>query len=145
MVDQPFFIIFDAAAIVVLGWWLWKLLSPTHHFEQHWRWRLALLGALALSIGAILFVLRTWASFDVVDDPFYIVGYLALGVVCSGEPRESSQRVSRERHAVVGTDSMGEPELAEEPSKHGLRTGVRLGVLAGRRDRSRNPSGPSFR
>jgi hypothetical protein len=43
MVDQPFFIIFDAAAIVALGWWLWKLLSPTHHFEQHWRWRLALL------------------------------------------------------------------------------------------------------
>lgn len=81
MVDQPFFIIFDAAAVVVLGWWLWKLLAPTHHFVQHWRWRIALLAALALSIAAILFVLENWASFDVVDDPFYIVGYLALGVV----------------------------------------------------------------
>lgn len=81
MVDQPFFIIFDAAAVVVLGWWLWKLLTPTHHFVQHWRWRLALLVALALSITSILFVLRTWASFDVVADPFYIVGYLCLGIV----------------------------------------------------------------
>jgi hypothetical protein len=81
MVDQPFFILFDAAAVVVLGWWLWKLLTPTHHFVQHWRWRLALLLALALSIVSILFVLRTWASFDVVADPFYIVGYLCLGIV----------------------------------------------------------------
>ena len=35
MVDQPFFTFFDVTAIVVLGWWLWKLLSPTHHFVMN--------------------------------------------------------------------------------------------------------------
>jgi len=81
MDDRPFFVVFDAAGLVALGWWLYSLLAPTHHFVQHWRWRVTLLGSLALSIAAILFVLKTWASFDVVDDPFYVIGYLSLGVV----------------------------------------------------------------
>jgi hypothetical protein len=79
--DRPFFVVFDVAGVAVLGWWLYKLLAPTHHFVQHWRWRAALLGSLSLSIAGIWFVLTSWASFDVVDDPFYIVGYLSLGVV----------------------------------------------------------------
>ena len=81
MDDRPFFVVFDIAGLALLAWWLYKLLAPTHHFVQHWRWRAALLGSLALSIVGILFVLKTWASFDVVDAPFYIVGYLSLGVV----------------------------------------------------------------
>lgn len=81
MFDQPFFIVADIGGVAVLGWWLYKLLSPTHHFEQHWRWRIALLAALALSVAAMLFVLTNWASFDVVDDPFYIIGYLCLGLI----------------------------------------------------------------
>jgi hypothetical protein len=81
MDDRPIFVLFDVAGFAVLGWWLYKLLSPTHHFVQHWRWRAALLGSFALSLAAILFVLTTWASFDVVGDPFYVIGYLSLGVV----------------------------------------------------------------
>lgn len=49
MVDQPFFILLDAAAVVVLGCWLLKLLAPTHHFVQHWRRRVGLGAAIALA------------------------------------------------------------------------------------------------
>jgi len=81
MADTPFFIAFDVAAVVLLGIWLHKLFSPTHHVYRQHRWRIAILVALAVSAGVIVFVLRQWASFDVVDAPFYIVGYMALGLV----------------------------------------------------------------
>jgi hypothetical protein len=81
MDDRPFFLIFDLGGIAALAWWPYKLLAPTHHFVQHARWRVALIAALALSVAALLFVLRNWTSFDVVDAPFYIVGYLSLGVL----------------------------------------------------------------
>jgi uncharacterized membrane protein YjfL (UPF0719 family) len=81
MVDDPIFIAFDAAAVVVLGMWLYRLFAPTHHVYRQLRWRLAILVALAASAAAILFVLRQWASFDVVDAPYYIVGYMSLGVI----------------------------------------------------------------
>ena len=81
MVDDPIFIVFDIAAVVVLAWWLFRSLAPTHHFLGQWRWRSALLSALGLSLAAIYFVLTTWASFDVVDSTFYVVGYLSLGLI----------------------------------------------------------------
>jgi uncharacterized membrane protein YjfL (UPF0719 family) len=81
MTDDPIFIAFDVAAVVLLGMWLFKLFSPTHHVYRQYRWRIAILVALAASAAAILFVLRVWASFDVVNAPYYIVGYLALGIV----------------------------------------------------------------
>ena len=81
MVDDPIFIVVDIAAVVVLAWWLFRSLAPTHHFLGQWRWRSALLSALGLSLAAIYFVLTTWASFDVVDSTFYVVGYLSLGLI----------------------------------------------------------------
>ena len=81
MVDDPIFIVFDIAAVVVLAWWMFESLAPTHHFVGQWRWRTALLSALGLSLAAIYFVLTTWASFDVVDSAFYVVGYLSLGLI----------------------------------------------------------------
>jgi len=81
MEDDPIFLVFDMAAVMAIGWWLYKLFAPTHHVYRQLRWRLAILVALAASAVAILFVLRQWASFDVVDAPYYIVGYMALGVV----------------------------------------------------------------
>jgi uncharacterized membrane protein YjfL (UPF0719 family) len=81
MVDDPIFIVIDIAAVVVLAWSLFGSLAPTHHFVGQWRWRSALLGALGLSLAAIYCVLTTWASFDVVDSTFYVLGYLSLGVI----------------------------------------------------------------
>ena len=81
MEDDPIFLVFDMAAILAIGWWLYKLFAPTHHVYRQLRWRLAILIGLAASAVAIFFVLRQWASFDVVDAPYYIVGYMALGIV----------------------------------------------------------------
>ena len=81
MENDPIFMFFDAAAVAVLLWWCYKLLAPTHHATGHWPWRVTLLTALVVSVGTILFVLESWASFDVVDDPYYILGYLSLGVL----------------------------------------------------------------
>ena len=81
MEADPIFIVFDIAAAVLIAWWLYKVFAPTHHVYRQRRWRVAILGALAASAVAILFVLRNWASADVVDDPYYIVGYLSLGII----------------------------------------------------------------
>src|SRR5262245_5009173 len=75
------FIVFDAGAAVLLVWWLVKLFRPTHHVHGHVRWRAALLLALAASVAGILYVLTSWASFDVVDAPYFIVGYVSLGLL----------------------------------------------------------------
>jgi uncharacterized membrane protein YjfL (UPF0719 family) len=81
MEDDPIFLVFDLAAIMAVGWWLYKLFAPTHHIYRQVRWRVAILAGLGASAGAIVFVLRQWASFDVVDAPYYIIGYMALGLV----------------------------------------------------------------
>ena len=81
MEDDPIFLVFDLAAVAAIGWWLYMLFRPTHHIYRQLRWRVAIVAALAASAAAILFVLREWASFDVVDAPYYIVGYMALGIV----------------------------------------------------------------
>jgi uncharacterized membrane protein YjfL (UPF0719 family) len=81
MADDPIFVAFDIAAVIALGWWVYKLFKPTHHVYRQHRWRIAILASLAVSAVVILFVLRQWASFDVVDAPYYIVGYMALGIV----------------------------------------------------------------
>jgi uncharacterized membrane protein YjfL (UPF0719 family) len=81
MADDPIFLAFDIAALIALGGWLYKLFAPTHHVYRQHRWRIAILVALAASAVSILFVLRQWASFDVVDAPYYITGYMALGIV----------------------------------------------------------------
>ena len=75
------FIFFDAGAVVLLVWWLVKLFRPTHHAYGHARWRATLLVALAASLAGILYVLEAWASFDVVDAPYFIVGYASLGLL----------------------------------------------------------------
>jgi uncharacterized membrane protein YjfL (UPF0719 family) len=78
---DPIFVAFDLAAALLLAWWLVKLLRPTHHMYAHWRGRVTVAGALAASLGVIAYVLRRWASFDVVDDPYYVLGYLSLGLL----------------------------------------------------------------
>ena len=78
---DPIFVFFDLGAAALLVWWLVKLLRPTHHVYRHWRWRLTIAGGLAASLGAIFFVLTHWASFDVVDDAYYVIGYLSLGLL----------------------------------------------------------------
>ena len=81
MPDDPIFVAFDIIAVIILGWWAYKLFTPTHHVYRQHRWRIAILVSLAVSALVMLFVLRQWASFDVVNAPYYIVGYMALGIV----------------------------------------------------------------
>ena len=78
---DPIFVFFDIGGAVLLAWWLYKTLAPTHHLYRHWRWRSVVLIALAVSIALIYYVLRRWASYDVIDNPYYIIGYLALGLL----------------------------------------------------------------
>jgi len=76
------FVLFDIAAVVLLGFWLFILLRPTHHLHRAWRARVTVVAALALSLAIIVYVLLHWASFDVVGDPYYVLGYLSLGLLC---------------------------------------------------------------
>ena len=130
MVDDPIFIVFDIAAVVVLAWWLFGSLAPTHHFVGQWRWRSALLGALGLSLAAIYFVLTTWASFDVVDSTFYIVGYLSLGLDLDLDSVARLPRVVRldQARAVREPDvcPLREHRRAIAAGHRGWRVGARL-------------------
>jgi hypothetical protein len=78
---EPIFVLFDVAAAALLVIWLVKLLRPTHQLFHAWRARLAVAVALLIGIGVIAYVLTHWASFDVVDDPYYVIGYASLGLL----------------------------------------------------------------
>jgi hypothetical protein len=79
-VDLEFFhIFFIGGAVVTLLWWLWTCFAPTSPLVPSTGWRLVLSGSVVVNVVILLVVLTTWASFDVVDDPYYILGYASLG------------------------------------------------------------------
>ena len=80
MEDTQFFVFFDLMGIVLLLVWISKILSPTHHLNNRWQWQAVMLISILASISIILCVLLRWASFDVVDSEFYIIGYLNFGI-----------------------------------------------------------------
>jgi hypothetical protein len=71
-------------ASVVLGpvlWFAWLLRrSGLRTLRPERAGTGPLAGALALCTGLLFIVLKTWASFDVVDDPRYVFMYLVLGL-----------------------------------------------------------------
>lgn len=69
-----------AAALFATVFWLWKIFAPVHHRFFTWRWRIVLIGALVSCLSLMHWVLTSWASFDVVADPYYVWGYMALGL-----------------------------------------------------------------
>lgn len=78
---ESFHVFFIVGAVVTVGWWLWTCLAPTSPLIRSRDWRFVLLASLVINVAILLVVLTTWASFDVVDDPWYILGYASLGLV----------------------------------------------------------------
>ncbi len=80
--DLEFFhVFFIVGAVVTIIWWLVVCFRPGQELIRARGWRLLLFAALLLSIAILLYVLTHWASFDVVSDPYYILGYGALGIL----------------------------------------------------------------
>ena len=80
--DLEFFhVFFIGGAIVTIIWWLVVCWRPGNELIRARDWRLLLTAALLISIAIMFYVLTTWASFDVVRDPYYIAGYGALGIL----------------------------------------------------------------
>lgn len=80
MEDDSFFFFFAGAAFVGY-WWLSKAWMPANGILKVSNWRYALTGSLLLSLFVLYFVLTTWASWDVRASTFYVLGYLAMGVI----------------------------------------------------------------
>ncbi|MCC6981762.1 MAG: hypothetical protein IT535_00690 [Bauldia sp.] len=80
--DLEFFhVFFIVGAAVIIVWWLVVCFRPGNELVRARDWRLLLFAALLVSVAILLYVLTTWASFDVIRDPYYITGYAALGIV----------------------------------------------------------------
>ncbi len=78
---EYFHVFFIIGAAVTLIWWLWVCWSPTQQLVPTGAWRAVLTATLPVNGAILLFVLTRWASFDVVGDPYYILGYGSLGLL----------------------------------------------------------------
>lgn len=80
--DLEFFhVFFMVGAIATAIWWLVVCLQPGSELTRASDWRILLLSTLFVSVAIIVYVLLHWASFDVVDDFYYLAGYTALGIL----------------------------------------------------------------
>lgn len=81
MEDDFFYLAFIVGGVGTLIWWLTVCFAPTQRLVPSAAWRLILFASVGVNGAILLTVLTTWASFDVVTDPFYITAYLMLGML----------------------------------------------------------------
>lgn len=82
-IEDPVFILLDIAAYIYVFFMGYKLFSSNFHFEYNRVWRRIISSSWVITLTLLFLHLRYLASYDVINSPYYIVGYMSFGFLWS--------------------------------------------------------------